>query len=160
LPNLDILHQALCTPAQAYKAWDAIFSHDYWTGARKAVAQSAAANGLTIECALARVSKSKVYKAHVSDSPALPKGIHLRFMATPVGVELPYSVRWTVRNEGDEAREEGQLTHNSLLGPSEPYWTSTAFKGRHTMVCEIVKNGQTVRRAEHIVRIAPGTRYL
>ncbi|WP_261313916.1 nucleotide-binding domain-containing protein [Burkholderia ambifaria] len=160
LPNLDILHQPLCTPVQAYKAWNAIFCHDYWTGARKAVAQSAAANGLTIECALARASKSKVYKAHVSDSPALPKGIHLRFMATPVGVELPYSVRWTVRNEGDEAREEGQLTHNSLLGPAEPYWTSTAFKGRHTMVCEIVKNGQTVRRAEHIVRIAPGTRYL
>ncbi len=159
LPSLDILYQSMCTPAQAYAAWDAIFWHDYWTGARKAVAQSAAATGLTIECALARKSEGQIYKTHVTGSPALPKGVHLRFTAKPMGVALPYSVRWTVRNEGDEAREEGQLTHNSLLGPADPYWTSTAFKGRHTMVCEIVKDGQIVRQAQHVVRIGPGPRY-
>jgi len=160
LPSLDILHQPTCTPAQAFAAWDAIFWHDYWSGARKAVAQSAAAAGLTIECALARTSKGKAYKKHVSGSPALPKGIHLRFTATPMGVALPYSVRWTVRNEGHEAHEESQLTHTRLLDAAEPYWTSTAFKGRHTLLCEIVKDGQTVRQAEHVVRIGPGRRFL
>jgi hypothetical protein len=68
-------------------------------------------------------------------------------------------VRWTVRNEGDDAKEENQLTHDNLLGAGEPYWTYTAFKGEHKMNCEIVKDGETVRRAEHVVRIAPGRRY-
>lgn len=159
LPSLGILHQLTCTPAQAYAAWDDIFWHDYWSGARKAVAQSAAATGLTIECTLARKKEGKVYKAHASGSAALPKGVHLRFTANPLGVAPPYSVRWTVRNEGDEAKEENQLTHDKLLGSAEPYWTYTAFKGEHKMICEIVKNGETVRRAEHVVRIAPGRRY-
>jgi hypothetical protein len=47
LLRLGILHQSTCTPAQAYAAWDAIFWHDYWSGTRKAVAQSAAATGLS-----------------------------------------------------------------------------------------------------------------
>lgn len=159
LTSLDILYQPTCAPAHAYAAWNAIFWHDYWSGARKAVAQSAAANGLTIECALARKSAGKIYQTHVSGSAALPKGIHLRFTANPSGVALPYSVRWSVRNEGDEAQEVNQLSHDKLLGAGEPYWTSTAFKGEHKMICQIVKNGETVRHAEHVVRIAPGRRY-
>ncbi|MCA8494012.1 nucleotide-binding domain-containing protein [Burkholderia arboris] len=158
LPSLDILHQPTCTPAQAFAAWDSIFWHSYWSGARKSVSQSAAATGLTIDCALARTREGKVYKTHISGAPALAKGIHLRFTATPMGVALPYSVRWTVRNEGDEAKEEGQLSHDKLLRAGEPYWTYTAFKGTHKMICEIVKNGETVRQAEHIVRIGPGRR--
>ncbi|WP_322092626.1 nucleotide-binding domain-containing protein [Paraburkholderia bannensis] len=160
VPNLDILRKPQCSPSQAYQAWNTIFHHSYWTGARNAMVQSAAANGLTIECALARSKEGKIYQKHASNSPALPKGVHLRFTANPIGVSLPYTVRWTVLNEGDEAREVGQLTHNSLLEPTNPYWTSTAFKGRHTMVCEIVKDGQTVRKAEHVVRIGPGRRYI
>jgi hypothetical protein len=159
LPRLNVLHQWTCTPAQAYAAWDAIFFNSFWSGARKAIAQTAAATGLTIECMLARKKEGKTYKQHVSGSAALPKGVHLRFTANSLGVALPYSVRWSVRNEGDEAKEENQLTHDKLLASGEAYWTYTAFKGEHKMICEIVKNGETVRHAEHIVRIAPGRRY-
>ncbi|MFL9905738.1 hypothetical protein [Paraburkholderia sp. RL17-337-BIB-A] len=45
------------------------------------------------------------------------------------------------------------------MASGEAYWTYTAFKGEHKMICEIVKNGETVRHAEHIVRIAAGRRY-
>jgi hypothetical protein len=42
------------------------------------------------------------------------------------------------------------------MGAGQAYWTSTAYKGRHTMICEVIKNGMTVRRSEHLVRIGPG----
>ncbi|MGU7785049.1 nucleotide-binding domain-containing protein [Burkholderia sp. PU8-34] len=160
LPSLDILHHAACTRKQAMGAWDAVFWHGYWSDAKKEIVESAASSGLTIECWLAKKKQGPVYKQHRSNSSALPKGLHLRFTAKPDGIALPYNVRWSVRNEGHEATEEGQLSHDHINGASEPFWTSTAFKGRHRMVCEIVKDGVTVRRTEHIVRIAPGPRVL
>ncbi|CAJ0703520.1 nucleotide-binding domain-containing protein [Ralstonia holmesii] len=160
LPSLEVLYEAGCTLKQALGAWDAIFWHDYWSSARKAAASSVvAAAGLAIECWLAKKSEGAVYKQHINDS-FLPKGIHLRFTAKPEGVAPPYNVRWSVRNEGHEAQEAGQLTHDKMKGAGEPYWTSTAFRGRHKMICEIVKDGVIVRRAEHFVRIAPGRRFL
>ncbi len=35
-------------------------------------------------------------------------------------------------------------------------WTSTLFKGRHTMTCEVERNGVVLARAVHVVRVAPG----
>jgi len=160
LPRLGILYQTSCTAKQAMDAWDAIFCHNYWTAAKKELVRSVVAPGLAIECWLAKKRQGSVYKQHRSDSIALPKGIHLRFTAKPEGVALPYNVRWSVRNEGHEAKEEGQLSHDSVSSADEPYWTSTAFKGRQKMICEIVKDGVTVRRAEHFVRIAAGRRFL
>jgi Adenylyl/Guanylyl and SMODS C-terminal sensor domain len=32
-------------------------------------------------------------------------------------------------------------------------WTSTKYKGIHTMTCEIQKNGSVVARAKHYVKI-------
>lgn len=76
----------------------------------------------------------------------------------PQGVAPPYNVRWSVRNEGHEAKEWGELEHDTMKGHAEEYWTSTAYKGRHKMICEVIKDGTTVRRAEHLVRIGPGRR--
>lgn len=159
LPSLDVLSQASCTPKQAMGAWDRIFWHRYWSDAKKDLARSAATGaGLAIECWLAKKSEGPVYKQHISDSTALPKGIHLRFTAKPEGIAPPYNVRWSVRNEGHEAQEAGELSHDNMKSASEPYWTSTAFRGRHKMICEVLKDGTIVRRAEHFVRIASGGR--
>lgn len=159
LPNLDVLYQVECTPNQAMNAWDAIFWHSYWSDARQAMALAAIGiNGLAVECWLAKSKEGPVYQKHRSDSTALPKGIHLRFTANPEGVSKPYSVRWSVRNEGHEAKEEGVLSHDTISDAGTPYWTSTAYKGRQTMICEILKDGATVRRTEHFVRIGPGRR--
>jgi hypothetical protein len=160
LPSLDVLYQADCTRKQAVGAWDAIFWHDFWSDAKKEAARSAlGSTGLAIECWLAKKSEGPVYKQHKSDTTALPKGVHLRFTAVPDGVAPPYDVRWAVRNEGHEAKEDGSLEHDTMKSANEPYWTSTAYKGRHTMICEVIKNGMTVRRGEHLVRIGPGRRF-
>lgn len=159
LPSLDVLYQADCTRKQAMGAWDAIFWHNFWSDERKNAAGSVlGSTGLAIECWLAKKGEGPVYKQHKSDSAALPKGLHLRFTAVPDGVAPPYNVRWAVRNEGHEAKEDGSLEHDILKSANEPYWTSTAYKGRHMMICEVIKNGTTVRRGEHLVRIGPGRR--
>jgi len=161
LPSLDVLNLVDCTRKQAMGAWDDIFWHNFWSDAKKEASRSAlGATGLAIDCWLAKQSKGTVYKQHKSDAPALPKGIHLRFTAMPDGVAPPYDVRWAVRNEGHEAKEDGSLAHDTVKGADEAYWTSTAYKGRHTMICEVIKNGLTVRRAEHFVRIGPGRRFI
>lgn len=159
LPSLDVLDQADCTRKQAMGAWDAIFWHDFWSDAKKESARSSlGSTGLAVECWLAKKNEGLLYKQHKSDSKALPKGVHLRFTAVPDGVPPPYNVRWSVRNEGHEATEAGDLAHDNLKAANEPFWTSTAYKGRHKMVCEVIKDGVTVRRGEHLVRIGPGRR--
>lgn len=160
LPSVDVLNHAHCTRKQAMDAWDAILWHNFWSDAKKDVSHSAlGSTGLAIECWLSKKSEGAVYKQHKSDSTALPKGIHLRFTAVPHGVAPPYEVRWAVRNEGHEAKEDRALEHDTMKSANEPYWTSTAYKGRHKMICEVIKDGNTVRRAEHLVRIGPGRRF-
>ncbi|MDP3626981.1 MAG: hypothetical protein Q8S12_10305 [Hydrogenophaga sp.] len=156
LPSLNILHDSLCTKKQAMTAWDAIFWHDFWTEQKHALARADSAVGLVVECWLARKKEGPVYKAHRSDSTPLPKGVHLRFTAKTEGIAQPYSLRWSVRNEGHEAKDAEQLAHDSVKVAGEPYWTSTAFKGRQKMTCEVLKDGMPVRKAEHYVRITSG----
>lgn len=151
--SLQVLNRADCTARQAYAAWDAIFWHDYWSEQKHAADRALVTVGLIIECWLSRKNGGAVFKQHRSDSTPLPKGLHLRFMAKLEGIVPPYSVRWSVRNEGHEAQDAGQLAHDSVKLANEPYWTSTAFKGRQKMICEILKDGVLVRKAEHYVRI-------
>lgn len=159
LPSLDVLYKADCTRKQAMGAWDAIFWHDFWSEAKKEASKSAlGATGLAINCWLAKKNGGPVFTQYKSDAKALPKGVHLRFTAAPDGILPPYNLRWSVRNEGHEATEAGEVAHDTLKAANEPYWTSTAYKGRHKMVCEVIKDGVTVRRGEHLVRIGPGRR--
>ena len=153
LPSLEALHRSDCSARQAFAAWDAIFWHDFWTEQKHAADRAFATAGISVECWLARNQGGPVFKQHRSDSTPLPKGLHLRFTAKPEGIVPPYTVRWSVKNEGHEAQDAGQLAHNSVKSANEPYWTSTAFKGRQKMICEVLKDGVTVRRAEHYVRI-------
>ncbi|ROT46866.1 hypothetical protein CHR62_02170 [Pusillimonas sp. NJUB218] len=153
LPSLDVLHRSDCTALQASAAWDAIFWHDFWAEQKHAAYCAPATEGISVECWLARNEGGAVFKKHRSDSTPLPKGLHLRFTAKPEGIVPPYTIRWSVQNEGHEAQDAGQLAHNSVKSANEPYWTSTAFKGRQKMICEVLKDGVTVRRTEHYVRI-------
>lgn len=61
-------------------------------------------------------------------------------------------IRWIVQNQGDEACEAEQLPWNSL---QTERWTSTVFKGPHTMTCQIERSGVVLDRAIHFVRVTP-----
>ena len=162
LSRLGILFdQQNCTRQKARTAWDWVFNHAFWAekDLRKSVAEDVAAAAtaytVAIRCELARKEGGRIYKQYPSGSTVLPKGISLKFSVVSTNVPPPYSVRWKVQNEGDEAREDDQMSWTAI---ELEKWTTTKFKGRHTMTCEIEKDGSIVARAVHVVRIAPGRR--
>lgn len=63
------------------------------------------------------------------------------------------TVRWTVKNKGDEADEEQDLGHERLNYPDQENWERTAYKGVHSMVCHVLRNGQVIAKAVRKVRI-------
>lgn len=148
-------------PTQAMGAWDAIFWRDYWTDAKKEAARSAVgATGLAGECWLAKKSEGPVYKQHRNDSAALPKGIHLRFTAVPNGVAPPYNVRWSVRNEGPEAKENGWLEQRHREGRRRGVPDFNRLQGASHDDLQAHQGRYDRAAAEHGVRIGPGRRVL
>jgi len=162
LPSLDILEKDDCTHKQAMLAWKDIFYHGYWTNqAKLAVAKAtdtAASTSVDIECWLTKYERGPVIRRYNSNGVPLPKGLGLKFGAKVPGLVGPYQVRWCIRNEGDEAREAGEenLKWDRLLSGTDPMWTSTKYKGRHKMLCQVVQDGKVVRNGEFIVRIGSG----
>lgn len=157
--KLNILFdQSNCTREKARIVWGWVFNHDFWAKKESTKVttlvelSSVAKYSVIIHCDLAKGENSPTYRQYLSGSSVLPKGIALKFSVISTDVPPPYSVRWVVENEGDEALEAQQLGwESSNSGPIK--WTSTAFKGNHRMICQIEKNGQVMAEAVHIVKI-------
>jgi hypothetical protein len=83
----------------------------------------------------------------VSNGPAVPKNVKLKFVAE-TDVPRPFKVYWQVVNTGAEARNANQLRgrfeetaiEEGRLIRREP----TRFKGTHSIQCFIVKDGYCV----------------
>jgi hypothetical protein len=72
-------------------------------------------------------------------------------------VPLPFTVRFEVTNQGDEARQAKQLNWSADTSSDDPqWWTSTAYKGTHRMTCNIVRDGVTMATTSMIVKIVGG----
>ena len=71
----------------------------------------------------------------------------LKFIAT-TSISRPFDVKWIVENEGDEAEAIPDLGHESLdeniFSSSFSHWERTAYKGRHKLICQIIKNNQVI----------------
>ena len=76
-----------------------------------------------------------------------------RWCVRPVGCSAgagPDEAHPLDRSErSSEARETEQLPWNST-----ERWTSTVFKGRHTMTCQVERDGVVIARGIHFVRVA------
>ena len=61
-------------------------------------------------------------------------------------------VRWTVINEGDEAKASRDLgrTHE---GRDTITWEATKYRGDKRMRCELLRSGEVVASCERVVRI-------
>ncbi len=162
ISKLEVLFdQSNCTRDKARSAWDWVFNHEFW--AKKDTTftdvSAVARYSVTIRCDLAKYENGPTYKQYLSGSSILPKGVALKFSVLSTNVPPPYTVRWIVNNEGDEASEEKQL-HWESSDSGTIRWTSTAYKGTHRMICRIEKEGQVIAQAIHIVKIkASGGNY-
>lgn len=159
ISKLDILFdESKCTREKARFAWDWVFNHEFWAkkestkGTTRADLSAVKRYSVTIRCDLAKHENGPTYKHYSSGSSVLPKGVALKFSVISTNVPPPYSVRWIVDNEGDEASEANQL-HWESSDSRAIKWTSTAFKGNHQMICRIEKNGLVMAKTVHIVKI-------
>jgi hypothetical protein len=157
LEDLEVLHQPDCTVADARAAWKAVFNHTFWGPLKeenRRVEAAAAPGVVSVECGMASVRDGRPYRMYLSDGAPIPRGVHLRFRVTRTSVAAPYAVRWTVKNEGDEAGEGNNMSHTHETSHHDTtYWTSSAYKGRHEMICEVLKDGRVVARTVHVVRV-------
>lgn len=84
-------------------------------------------------------------------------GRRIKFYLASCNVPRPYSVRWKVRNVGDEAKRRdcirGQIVYD--LG-DETITEPAAFGGDHFVECYVIKNGNCVARDRVQVPIQAG----
>ncbi|NSZ52982.1 hypothetical protein G6K96_08440 [Agrobacterium vitis] len=159
-----LFDQQTCSHEKARAAWDWIFNHPFWANAEKveksAMDESGGALALPfyakIKCELAGKEGGVPYRIYPSGSGILQKNVHLKFTLIETNVPQPFFINWEVRNKGDEAEEDKALAHSTGPGEAYTYWTSTAYKGNHQLICRIIKDGQVVAQCVHVVRIAPG----
>lgn len=157
--DLAVLHQATCTASEARAAWKKVFNHAFWAPLEEELTKAAAALApigmVHVECGMAARGQGVPYRFHRSNDSPIPRGVHLRFRVGNTNVARPYVVRWSVQNQGDEAHAAADLGHvHERDDQDTTYWTSTSYKGRHTMTCEILKDGAAAARAVHVVRIS------
>lgn len=150
LPKLDVLDDTKCDEAAARAAWNAVFRHDFFEP-EQTPKQTASSIPVTIRVAQREDGplREKPYRA--SEAP-LPKGLHLRF---EIAHELKRGdvVRWIVQNEGDDAEAADDMGH-TVEGRDLVTWRTTAYRGDHTMRCEIVRGGRVIATANRTVRVA------
>jgi len=110
----------------------------------------------SVEVSASASSSSIFYsKALRNDDEELPKGMRLDFHAQ-TNVPRPFDVHWQIVNTGTEAALDG-----GLRGGIEPAKSAgvgglyrregTKYKGRHWIMCYIVKDGRCVARSSEFV---------
>lgn len=162
LPKLAVLFEDGCTREKARSAWDWIFNHTFWGGkevleeARLAKADTGVGGyWVRLGCDLAKSERGRIISRYRGQ--VVPKNLGLRFFIDDTNVPPPFSIRYDVANKGDEARLANQLAWSGDASSDDPqWWTSTAYKGNHTMTCNVIKNGAVVASASLTVKIVGG----
>ena len=155
IKKLDKLFEDGCNDTKARYAWNYMFQHDYWN-TDKAMTTNKSATQLArylvnLRMGTARKQGGRVTASNVPSGRFLPKRVHLRFEAT-TNVPSPFSIKWRVVNAGDEAETANDMGH---ISSSEQlvHWERTAYRGKHQMICEIIKNGEVVASGKNVVSI-------
>lgn len=149
LPELDVLHSEKCTREQALRAWGKIFSHPTWTGEAQDEADDV--RYLAIDVKVARKEGGVPFRTYTGYP--LQKNLWLRFTLAEPAKYQGCTVRWTVKNKGDEAEEEQDSGHDRFKNPDQENWERTAYKGIHSMICEVIRDKQVIAKAIRKVRI-------
>ena len=143
-----------CTDAKAKKAWNYFFQNNFWISENlitESMTKSLSTYSVNLNMGIANSYEGSLKAVSVASGRFLPKGVHLKFTAA-TNVPYPYEVNWKVVNSGDEAEEAQQLSHE-LTTSKLVNWERTAFRGKHKMICEIVRHGAVIAASEMRVNI-------
>ncbi|MEY8198915.1 MAG: hypothetical protein RPS47_06715 [Colwellia sp.] len=156
ITKLEPLFKDDCTDTKAKKSWNYIFQHDYWnTETTKSSEHSITkqeAYVVALNLGIAKSEGGRLIANDILNGRVLPKRSHLKFVAS-TNVPMPYNVNWRVSNSGVEAENASDMGHISNSGQLIQ-WETTAYRGRHEMICEIIKSGEVVASAKRIIKIA------
>lgn len=156
LRHLKILMNPACLEERALTAWNWVFQHSYWgEQARKArlmVAQTRPAL-LRIRAELTSSREGPVTSTY-SDKASVPKGTWLRFsLKKRLDIPSPFTIRWLIRNGGSEALSAGK-EQVEYAGEEKELRQVAMYAGRHSITCEIIKDGYVVARGVRHVRVS------
>lgn len=154
--KLNILHDDNCDYLKARSAWNCLFEHTFWSAEiKESVSRSLASNDsnyyVSLKMGVAKSKDGRLIAQDVTSGKFVPKRIHLKFSAT-TNVAPPYVIRWRAINSGDEAEAQNDMGHISTSNDLN-HWEHTAYRGRHELWCELVKDGDILASAKHIVNI-------
>ncbi|WP_027873399.1 nucleotidyltransferase [Spongiibacter marinus] len=152
--ELDVLMEDECTEEKAKKAWNYMFQHQFWEISTESISKNAANDqsyNVKLTMGISKKDGGFLTARNIQSGRIVPKMKHLKFEAK-TNVPAPFTVKWRVVNSGDEAEAANDMGH---LATSDnlTIWRRTAYRGRHEMICEIVKAGEVVASAVHIVNI-------
>jgi hypothetical protein len=142
-----------CSDLAADNAWEDFFNNTWWTGEqrKKALALS---QQVPVDVIFFRKSNSIRIKYNPDSDQHIPKGMSIRFTAKP-NLPAGYSIKWAVKNNGDEAEWDGQhILRDGKVDPTNPHICNetTKYRGDHTMICEVT-SGRSIFRNEIPIRI-------
>jgi hypothetical protein len=155
-------NSASASKEKTIELWRTVFGDVYPSSVdteeekRIAVSTAPARPGLRfnakVSAQLSREKEGQLVEPYPSNGRRLGKDWWIRFQLDSTDVPKPYDVRWQVINHGAEAREKGDLRHTTAQGDTIQ-WERTAYRGRHFMECEIIKNGNVVAKSRYKVNI-------
>lgn len=161
--KLEVLSSSDCDEEKAYSAWKWVFNSDFWKIETKAFSFldesiSLPSSQINLNASLHISKKGFRLNSNVPNgSMKIPKQMWLKFTAT-TSIPTPFDVKWIVENEGDEAEAIPDLGHETLdenvYASSFSHWERTAYKGKHKLICQIIKNNQimTSEKFEVIIK--------
>ena len=155
LPHLEILKNPACLETQALRAWDWVFHHYFW---RRKARQAELMELVEPEILQIRVGltdhKDGPIKSHRGGANVIAsKGTWLRFsLRKRLEIDPPFIVRWEIRNRGGEATnaEDRQQEH---VGSETELWREASYEGRHSVICELRKDGRVIARGLRYIRV-------
>ncbi len=98
------------------------------------------------------MTRDAILKDHyATNGRALTKGIWLRFKIESPLIDPSITIRWTVTNHGQEARDANDLGHVAYGG--DTHWEQTKYRGTHTMTCDLLHDSHIIASGKHVVAI-------
>lgn len=160
--KLNVLFKSDCTEQEANKAWKWLFNSDYWVKSEVKLFASEQneyrlANLLELSASLHKSKGGFQFHSNIPNGEMkLPKKMWLKFSAV-TSIQTPFDVKWIVENKGDEAEQSEDFGHETInyniLNNSIIHWERTAYKGKHNMICQIMKNSTIVAEKKFEVLI-------
>lgn len=160
--KLEVLFKQDCSEKDANKAWKWFFNSDFWVADEEKLhvneqRQFSLANHLELSASLHKSKQGFRLNSNIPNGKMkLPKKMWIKFIAV-TSIQPPFDVKWIVENEGDEAEQSEDLGHENIdsnvYNNSIIHWERTAYKGKHRMICQILKNNSIITEKKFEVLI-------